>query len=1857
MNKFTKGTARFGATLLTAVLTMSCFSPLATANASIDVRTQSQTQMSSDKEVVYVNTVNNATERTQNFDANWKFYLGDAGNAQTSNFDDSKWRNISLPHDYSIEQEYSKQMEAESGYLPGGTGWYRKHFTVGNELKGKEIRLDFDGVYMNSTVYINGEELGTHPYGYTPFSFDLTDHIKFGEENVIAVKVDHKTPSSRWYSGSGIYRSVNLTVTDAVNVALNGTKVETPELEQNKTTVKTKVKTTVENDGEEAKEVVLTHTVFEKGNSKNVIGTKTTDKVTVQANGKADINAEFTVKSPKLWDIENPNLYTVRTEVKVGDKVVDTYDTEYGFRYTKTDKDKGFYLNGKPVKLKGVCMHHDQGALGAVANRRAIERQVEILQEMGCNSIRVTHNPAAQNLIDVCNEKGILVIEEIFDGWHHAKNTNTEDFAKYFNKTIGESNKLIGAEQNMTWAEFSLKSTIKRDYNAPSVIAWSLGNEIQEGAGGDDYDEKAPELIEWVKEVDTTKDITIGSNQVKNEGETGEHSNIADLITEAGGTSGTNYSDGNSYDRLRKLHPNWKIYGSETASSINSRGVYHTKGQDNSTQELTSYDKSRVNWGALANDAWYDVVTRDFVAGEYVWTGFDYIGEPTPWNGTKAGASGANGKWPSPKNSFFGIVDTAGLPKDSYYLYQSQWNDKVNTLHVLPTWNRDEIMVDGQGNTEVVVYSDAPKVELWFTPKGSEQARKVGDTQEITKKTTEVGHSYYSVGETNKLYRTWNIPYAEGTLEARAFDENGKPIEKTEGRSSVTTTGNKAELQVKADHKEIKADGKDLSYLQIDVVDANGNIVTDADDRVKVEVTGDGTLVGLDNGWQTDHDSYKGTERRVYNGSGIAIVQSTKNAGTINVKVSADGLGEQTVTLTTKADATGGEQEVVVDSFFMAKNYYVKVGNKPSLPETIEVRYSDGKKETKSVKWETITDEQINTTGAFTVKGVVDGKHEVSVRVNMIDEIGGLLNYSTAVPVGTVPKLPESRTAYLSNGEVLDVAFPVKWEEKDASAYNKVGMVTVNGTANVLGKEVTVTATVRVAEEDVAIGESVSGQASVLEQDIPKEMQSDNLDAIKNGNTNKDANLDGGPNESVWTNFKNSNDGKDNTAVITFGYDTQQVIGEIVIHFFKDTYSARFPDANTTKIYVSETKNGPWTPVEATEKIGTEKNDIKPYTYKLNAPVSATFVKFEFTNKDENLGDHKPCTGITEIELKKATTSFKTNSTAELNRLTVNGVELTKEQLASGKYTTSAIIADVKPEAKDNAAVTVIPKNKDNQIKIIIESEDHKTTNTFTIFLDDKDPDVYYPTEDLTASSPSFLQQPTANEGDVKYVLDGDLNTHWHTNYNGTDASDIKNREITLTLKEATTIDAMNYHPRVQNGGNGRVTKYKVLYSVDGTTFNETDVCAEGTISKDKADWTLIEFTKPVKAKAFKLVGVETWADSGNNKHMAVAELRLRMRRETTDISNEANKVVIDPIAKQKVDVVDEKHPVEPQVTVKQDGKALTYGIDYKVSYADNTKAGTAKAIVTGIGKYSGTLETTFEIEKNPVVLTSIAVKTSPKTDYHVGDKFNPEGLVLSVFYSDNTSSEVAYTAETKDKFTFAPSLETALKETDEVVTVTYEGKTTEVKVNVTEKPESTVRKALEERVKFAQTITSNGYTADSYSAFKATLKAAEEALANANATDAQLQTALDNLNAGINGLKEESVTPNPNPNPNPDENGDRDELRAKLQKFYDECLAYYKEGNYSKDNWKVYEDAMAQAKAALDNENATEKELKDALSDLINATKRLNDEGKAEGQNPPTPPTSIETGDQAPITMIVVLMVVAVVAIVGIVVYKRKKR
>ena len=1462
--------SRIGAVAMATVLTvqgMGIPTAVLAADKPVVMSSDSNTQMSSEKETVYVNQYGSKTERSQNFDDNWRFYFGDASGAEQPTFDDSQWRQLSLPHDYSIEQEYTQSGEAESAYLLGGTGWYRKNFTLDKGMEGKEVRLDFDGVYMNATVYVNGHEVGTHPYGYTPFSFDITDYVKVGEVNTIAVKVDHKTPSSRWYSGSGIYRSVYLTTTDKVHVDLNGVKVETPKLAEG--SQDTNIKTKVLNESDAEKAVTVTHTMFEKGTDKSV-GTVTTEGKTVAAGQSVDMEATMNVKDAKLWSPESPNLYTVRTEVKVGEDVVDTYETEYGFRYFSFDTEKGFSLNGENVKLKGVCMHHDQGALGAEANRRAIERQVEILKEMGCNSIRVTHNPAASALIDVCNEKGMIVIDEFFDGWMYHKNGNSNDYATWFNKEIEEKNEILGAEDGMTWAEFDLKATVGRGQNDPAIIMWSLGNEIQEGtSGGSGYDEKAAELIQWAKEVDDTRILTIGSNAVKNAvgNPNNEHIQIGNQLTEAGGTSGTNYSKGNSYDSLHSKYPKWNLYGSETASAVNSRGVYTTKRSNvlDGEKQLTSYDKSAVPWGSVASSAWYDVITRDFVAGEYVWTGFDYLGEPTPANGTDAGAKTA---WPSPKNSYFGIVDTAGLPKDSYYFYQSQWNDDVNTLHVLPTWNEDSLMKDSKGNVEVVVYSDAAKVDLKLNG-------KVVGTQEFEKKTTDAGYTYQTVkgksGHTS-MYMTFEVPYEAGTLEAVAYNEKGEVIEKTEGRSVVKTAGEAKKLKATADRKEITADGKDLVYVTVDVTDKDGNIVPNAKNNVKFDVKG-GTLVGVDNGKQADHQSYQDDNRNAYNGSLVAIVQATDKAGEISVTASSKDLESATVKVTAKASEEA--EETHIESFEYSRVFYVKTGETPVLPAKIKANYSDGTSKEVDVKWGEITEEQTGKAGSFVVGGTAEGCN-VSVVVNMIDEVAALLNYSTTTVQNTKPTLPTSRQAVMPDGTILSAAFPVTWEQKEASAYAKPGeVVTVNGTADVFGSNLDVTATVRVAEETIEIGDSVSGAAK-LSQDIPEDKQSDTLEAIKNGSTTIGDNNDGGPNEDCWSNWKNSVKNGDKDAEITFEYATQQRIGEIVVHFSRDNGAMKFPTAGTTEIYVSE--NGEdWEKVAVEETIGAEKNRVKAYTYKI-APTTATFVKFKVVSPADN-----QCVGITEIELKQAVGKFTTNTTAKLAEVKIAGKAIPEAALSLSSYSTPETDAS-KVEAKtaDNAALTVLPV-KDNVIRMIMESEDHNTRNRFEVRLGEEesilpgDDSRDYPVAQMTATAASEYPG-SGNEGPARYVLDNNTKTHWHTNYQTNEATNVAKRAITLEMKpkdgeEYPTLDGLRYLRRQGTSKNGAVTEYKVECSMDGSAWKTV---ATGTWDKDNADWQIALFDEPVQAKYVRLTGVHTYADGGNDAHMSASELRVR---------------------------------------------------------------------------------------------------------------------------------------------------------------------------------------------------------------------------------------------------------------------------------------------------------------------------------------------------------------------------------------------
>lgn len=1642
-----------GALIATAPLTQTW------AEIVPEVRSQSSTQMSSEPELVYISTVDNPALRVQNFNENWKFYLGDASGADGEQFDDSAWKNVDLPHDYSIDQEYTTAGEAESGYKLGGIGWYRKNFKVDESLKGKSIRIDFDGVYMDSTVWINGHRLGNHPYGYSPFSYDITEYLRFGELNTIAVKVNHQTPSSRWYSGSGIGRDVDLVVTDPVHVERDGVVVTTPEHAADKTNVKTHLKTVLTNKGVEAASVTVAQTVFPRGGTPDQQIAHVESVVTTIAAGKsATVEQDALAANPTLWTVDAPTLYTVRTEIKQNGKVVDTYDVDFGYRFFSFDADTGFSLNGRNMKLKGVCMHHDQGALGSVNTRDAIERQVKILKEMGCNSIRATHNPHSRELTEICDEQGMLLVLEMFDGWTAPKNDNRNDYARFFNQEMGKS-ELIGSEATKKWAQFDLEQSMMRDINAPSVIMWSLGNEMTEGTSGiGNFQQVQKNLIGWAKAVDATRPVTTGDNKMK-DGKT--DLNPAGLA-EVDGIVGFNYMDANRYKDVHREHPDWKLYGSETASATNSRGVYTNKNNNSldSNKLLTSYDKSAVSWGHRASRAWFDTINNDFLAGEYVWTGFDYLGEPTPSNGTNPGAQGS---WPSPKNSYFGIIDTAGLPKDTYYFYQSQWNDSLNTLHILPAWNRDAVMMSG-GNkeVEVVVYTDAPEVELFFTPAAGGSPQSLGK-KKLTQVTSENGGYTYRVykGENGQktlthedLYLTWNVPYADGTITAKAFDEAGREIstEKWAGRKSVKTAGSAARLTVSVNREKMEANGSDLAYLTVNVEDANGVIVPTAKNRVTFKVEGSGVLAGLDNGVQADHQSFRDGDRAAHAGQLVGIVRAAKNAGSVKVTVSAEGLEPATVEIPVEKVTDQPADQRRVEALFYSRYQYVKKGAPVILPKQVEVRYADGTRSQQQVVWSQIGEDQLAKPGTFTVKGTVAGA-EISSIVTIIDEVAALRNYSTTIPIKGEPVLPASRPAVMPDGTVMNVNFPIAWEQPAPDAFAQVGAVTVKGSASVFGKDMPVTALVRVQKGEVALGANIAPDAMRLTQDIPAEpedMTSDTLEAIRNGSTTKDANNGGGRNQSCWSNWKWAQEGN-RTSALTFNYATQQMLGQIKVYFGKDLGSGRYPDPGTITFEVSETgADNSWRRIEARETIAQSESstDVKLYTYDFE-PVPAVFVRMNIVNSSAtDTGTSKPCTMITEVELMKATTSYPVGSEAALESLSVNGKGVPANVIASGSYDTRAVVAEVAATGKDNAAVTVLPAH-DSKVKILLESEDHAATGEFVINLGaaSSSPDLAADDDvrdyDVTKITPkaSSEQVESGQQGPIKFAFDKNSDTLYHSAWAGAAQDQLY---VDMRLADAATVEAVRYLPR-QDKGDGSSNGLVETYSIWCRNGDSEDwaKCADGSWNTNDRSWQIAQFDKPVTATQFRFKAEKSVTNRLPLSFMSAAEIRLRTAAPTKDIAGlkaELPSVV-------KVDRVDTDHPVLADrfdERIVDGDRMLVYGVDYLLTFQNNAAAGAAKVVVEGIGEYSGIIEHDFTIEVNLRKLTGIAMKQQPaKLIYAVGESFDPMGTELELSFSNGDIERVAYGEATKGDFVFDPAPGAAFEREGTVdVAVTYGGRT-----------------------------------------------------------------------------------------------------------------------------------------------------------------------------------------------------------------------
>ena len=797
--------------------------------------------------------------------SDWFFALTDTIDAYEIDFDDSNWRVLNLPHDWAIEGDFSQDNPSGvgGGALPGGMGWYRKTITMTEaDLKGR-VFLQFDGIYMNGTVFVNGIKEGQRPYGYTSVIYDVTPDLKVGD-NVIAVRVDNTDqPNSRWYSGCGIYRNVWLTKTNRIHVAPYGVWVRTPLVNKSKADVL--VTTTVQNSNDFGVDVDVCTTIRDN-NGRQVASEVGT--LHVEAQSSADIDQNIRIANPLLWDVNNPALYTAYTVLKENGNSLDNCETTFGVRSFYFDPSSGFILNDRNLKLNGVCLHHDLGCLGAAVNTRAIERQLQMMQEMGCNAIRCTHNPPAPELLDLCDKMGLLVIDESFDMWRRPK--TERDYARFFDD----------------WHERDLVDLIRRDRNHPSIIAWSIGNEVLEqwdetstetadaqqanidvamgrGAKNSSGDQLTPgallcrQLVDIVRKVDPTRFVTAGCNAVEPTNNLFK-ANALDLI-------GFNYHNDN-FDSVPYIYKNKPFYVSESNSALMTRGYYKmpsTKtyimpkdwmfSSDDPSVSCSSYDNCHVPWGSSHERTLIQVRDNDFISGQFVWTGFDYIGEPTPYS------------WPA-RSSYFGIVDLAGLPKDVYYLYQSEWQSDKTVLHLFPHWN----WKPGEEVDIWCYYNNADEVELYLN----------GQSQGISKKSDNILHAY------------WRLNFEPGQLRVVSRKDGKQVAEQT-----INTADQPAAIRLTPDRTRMHSDGDDLCFVKVEVVDKDGNLCPNAQNLVNFSVEGTATVEGVDNGSPFSHERFKASCRKAFYGKCMVVLRSNGNPGNARLVASSDGLTSAEVTL------------------------------------------------------------------------------------------------------------------------------------------------------------------------------------------------------------------------------------------------------------------------------------------------------------------------------------------------------------------------------------------------------------------------------------------------------------------------------------------------------------------------------------------------------------------------------------------------------------------------------------------------------------------------------------------------------------------------------------------------------------------------------------------------------------------------------------------------------------------------------------------------------------------------------------------------------------------------------------------------
>ncbi|RVT79747.1 DUF4982 domain-containing protein [Flavobacterium sufflavum] len=774
-------------------------------------------------------------EGNQNFNADWKFELGDSPENSSENLDDKNWRKLDLPHDWSIEgkSERNNPSAGDGGFFPMGIGWYRKAFSVPAEWKNQKVAIYFEGVYMNAEIFVNGKSVGIQPYGYTSFEYDLTSYLKFGQQNTIAVKVDNsKQKNSRWYSGSGIYRHVWLKVKNPIHIKNWGVAISTPEVNNSNAIVQ--VKTIVKNETVSPQSILLSTNITDK-KGRGVVSADT--KIELQSNEEKEVTQNITVKNPVLWSLETPNMYQAKLTVKKEAKIVDEITKNFGIRTIEFTPEKGFVLNGKKIELNGGCVHHDNGALGAAAYDRAEVRKVELLKAAGFNALRTSHNPPSEVFLDACDRLGMLVIDEAFDGWRTQK--TTYDYASIFDK----------------WWKHDVESMVLRDRNHPSIIMWSIGNEIIERKEPAAV-ETAKMLANAVRNIDVTRPVTSAMTTWDKSWE------IFDPLMAAHDVAGYNY----------QLH-----HAESDHARVPSRIIVQTE----------SYPKD-----AFAN--WNLVQKHNYIIGDFVWTAMDYLGESGigryVYPGEPAGEHWEANLYPW-HGAYCGDVDLTGWRKPISHYRSMLYNNnekiymavrepnpesgaiKLTSWAVWPTWESWTWPGQEGKNIEVEVYSKYPKVRLYLNDK------VIGEKE---------------TGLSQEFKATFAIPFASGKLRAVGI-ENNKEVESV----LLQTAQQPTKIKLTADRKEIAADGQDLSYITVEITDDKGVLNPNAANQLKFNVSGPGVIVGVDNANLKDTDLYAANTRKAWHGRAIVIIKSTKKSGAINFEVTSPGLETAIIKLKT----------------------------------------------------------------------------------------------------------------------------------------------------------------------------------------------------------------------------------------------------------------------------------------------------------------------------------------------------------------------------------------------------------------------------------------------------------------------------------------------------------------------------------------------------------------------------------------------------------------------------------------------------------------------------------------------------------------------------------------------------------------------------------------------------------------------------------------------------------------------------------------------------------------------------------------------------------------------------------------------